>query len=162
MALSAARLRLLFHYDPETGIFTRRVTRGSMKAGQVAGSKDVLGYLKVMIDERFYYLHRLAWLYVYGRLPKGDLDHIDEDKGNNRIRNLRPATRGQNMVNVSRWRHNTSGFKGVHFHAAAKRYEAYASHQGRKIYLGLFDTPEGAYAARSAKMRELHGPYYTG
>ena len=92
--------------------------------------------------------HRLAWFYVYGAWPNGDLDHINGDKLDNRIANLREATRKQNMQNVRQHKHNTSGVKGVAWHSQRNKWRAYIFVDYRQIHLGLFDTKEAAAAAR--------------
>ncbi len=96
--ITAERLRELFHYNPDTGIFTRRVTRGSGKAGCVVGTFNG-HYLQFCVDRNQALAHRLAWLYVHGEWPKRQIDHIDGDKRNNRLSNLRDVTANQNQQN---------------------------------------------------------------
>ena len=83
--LSAERLKELLHYDPDTGVFTRRVSRGPARAGSVAGADTRDGYRKIHLDYKFYLMHRLAWLYTHGEFPTEFIDHIDGDRANNRI-----------------------------------------------------------------------------
>ena len=78
--LIAERLRELLSYEPETGVFRWRVSRGPAVAGSVAGSLTTYGYIKIKVDGRFYRAHRLAWIYVHGVWPSKDLDHKDENK----------------------------------------------------------------------------------
>lgn len=103
--LTAESLRELLHYDPQTGIFTWRVTRGNLKACSRAGSMKEDGYIRVCIGERRYHAHRLAWLYVTGDWPVEEIDHINRNKADNRFTNLRPATRSTNEQN-RRWNVN--------------------------------------------------------
>ena len=112
--LTRARLRELFHYDPETGLFTRLITTSSRaRAGMVAGSLHGEGYLSIRIDGRLYLSHHLAWFYMTGRWPRRIIDHEDTDGTNNRWVNLRKANKSGNGANARLSRANTSGFKGV-------------------------------------------------
>src|SRR5690606_33911522 len=96
--LTQARLKQLLDYDPTTGIFTRRVSRGGMKKGSVAGFTSVKGYTVIGVDGKLYSAHRLAWLYVYGVMPR-EIDHRNRVKTDNSILNLREASRAMNNQN---------------------------------------------------------------
>jgi hypothetical protein len=102
--LTAQRLRELFHYDPDTGIFTWRVKprKGCVQIADIAGHVNHTGYRSIKIDQRAYRAHRLAWLYMYGVWPPGDLDHDNTIKDDNRLVNLREATDPQNQANIGR------------------------------------------------------------
>lgn len=145
--ITADQLRSLMRYDPETGHFfwlvraARRVRIGD----RVGTARN--GYWDICIKDRRYKAHRLAWLYVHGRWPIEEIDHINKDGADNRLCNLREATHGQNRANSSRPRNNTSGFKGVGLDAGSGRWEARLRKDGRLISLGWFDTPEEAHAA---------------
>lgn len=159
-ALTVERLRALLSYDPQTGIFKWRVTRGpSAVAGDTARSQNGNGYLRIRIDGRKYYAHRLAWLYVHGRWPLGNIDHKDTVVSHNWIENLREATQSQNAANASRSHSNRSGFKGVSWHARAARWAAKITVRRRDTYLGLFNTAEEAHAAYSVAAREAFGEF---
>jgi hypothetical protein len=100
--LTQARLRELLSYDPETGTFiwrTRSNPRGPDLTGRRAGGLDGEGYWHIRIDGKLYGGHRLAWLWVHGRLPNGRLDHINRSQADNRIANLREANPSQNRAN---------------------------------------------------------------
>lgn len=157
--LTADRLRNLLSYDPGTGIFRWRITRGSRRAGSVAGNIRPDGYWRIMIDGRHHYLHRLAWLYVTGEWPESEIDHRDLDHGNNRFSNLRPATHGQNLANQSLPKHNTSGVKGVYWNKTKRAWQAQIQHNGKAIFIGRFDDIETAKAARDAKALEIMGEF---
>jgi hypothetical protein len=170
--LTAERLRELLHYDPETGAFTwrpREVRSGaertdkswnSAHAGKEAGCvSKALGYRIIRIDQRDYYAHRLAFLYMKGRWPKGRLDHEDTDRSNNKWKNLRKATHSQNLANRGRCRTNTTGFKGVRFHKQRRRYTAQIVVNYKQHYLGLFDTPEEAHAAYCTAAEKHFGEF---
>lgn len=113
--LTAERLRELLSYDPETGIFRRVATRRQVKSGDIAGSDDGKGYWRIRVNGEKHRAHRLAWLYVNGAWPIDQLDHINGDKLDNRICNLREATNSENQQNRSLPKSNTSGRLGVHF-----------------------------------------------
>lgn len=86
--LTVERLRELLDYDPETGVFRWKEPRRKCRVGEVAGSLRKDGYVKIQVDGRFYQAHRLAWLCVYGVWPSA-IDHIDGNRANNAIANLR-------------------------------------------------------------------------
>lgn len=152
-------LKQLFDYRPDTGEFRRSISRrGVAMSGTLAGSKTRHGYLSIRINKKHYFSHRLAWLYVYGKWPSGGLDHIDGDKTNNRIANLREATESQNQANRFKgW--GVSGLKGVNFHKSAKKWMSRITKGRSMIYLGLFDTPEEAYKAYCAAAINLFGEF---
>jgi len=149
----------LLNYDPETGIFTRKVARGKARAGSVAGYVHPSGYLHICIDGKYYRAHRLAFLVSHGYLPEF-IDHINGDPSDNRIANLRPATKTQNNQNRCRNANNTSGFKGVHFHKAAGKWNVQISENGRLKYLGLFELLFDAVQTYNAKAMRIHGEFY--
>jgi hypothetical protein len=143
--ISAERLRELLAYDPETGVFTWRSSRCGVAAGSVAGSRKSNGYIKVKVGGRMYRSHRLAWFYVTGVWPVGQLDHINGIRDDNRIANLREATNAENQQNSKCRSGSASGFKGV----TRKRnaWRARIKRGGRFIYLGAYKTREEAHAA---------------
>jgi hypothetical protein len=152
-----ARLKELFIYDPDSGVFTRRISTGRHdrhKAGKVAGTKGI--YWHMHVDGKRFVGHRLAWMYVYGEPPKEDLDHINQNKLDNRIENLREATRRQNMQNVTLHKHNSSGFKGVAWHSLRKKWRAYIFNGYKQTHLGLFETLDQAVQARKAAESQYH------
>lgn len=166
------RLKELLHYDPETGVFTWLRREGDSKAvkvfnsqyaGQVAGSIqiDSTGHKQITIyfDKKAHKAHRLAWLYVYGRLPKGVIDHINGDSLDNRIVNLREADDYQSAWNKSKLSTNKSGYKGVSLKKKSGRWVAQISYRGKKMFLGYHDTPEEAYKAYCEAAIKLHGEF---
>lgn len=152
-----ARLKELFIYNSDSGIFTRRISTGRHnrhKAGEIAGTKS--NYWHMFVDGQRFVAHRLAWVYVYGKEPLNDLDHINQNKLDNRIVNLREATRQQNMQNVTLHKHNRSGFKGVAWHTTRKKWRAYIFNGYKQTHLGLFETIEQAVQARKAAEFQCH------
>lgn len=149
--LTAEYLRSILDYNPETGVLTRTVsTSPRVKVGDVAGSPDSAGYPKVKVQNRSYTAHRLVWLHYYGTWPKGEIDHINRIKDDNRIANLREVSHEQNMQNKSRYQVNTSGHTGVTWHKLTSKWQAVIRNVQKDVYLGIFDTKEEAIAARKA------------
>ena len=149
--LTAEQLRSILHYSPETGIFTWKVrTSNGVKAGDVAGCSSGGGYLRITVLSRLYQAHRLAWLYVYGEWPKGQIDHINRIRTDNRIANLREVSHKQNLQNAGKYSHNTSGHSGVVWNKRASKWLARIAHNQKQIHLGCFNTIEEAIAARKA------------
>ena len=153
-------IRERFDYDPETGSFTWRVSSGGMHPGDEAGFVNGLGYRRICV-KGFGQIgaHRLAWLYVHGVLPK-IVDHKDLNRSNNRIDNLRLATRAQNIANQAAHKDNTSGFKGVSYLPNRKKpWRATIMCRGKWKFLGYYDTPEAAHAAYLSAAQSAFGEF---
>lgn len=155
--LTAQRLRELFSYDPDAGSFTRLAQRGPSKAGLVAPCKDAHGYEVLRVDYRLHRAHRLVWLHVHGAWPVGDIDHIDGNRANNRIANLRDVTRAENNQNQrSAASHNAGGVLGVSPVHKSSRYRARIAVNGESRHLGCYATEEEAHAAYLDAKSALH------
>ena len=152
------RVLELFEYDPETGVFRNRISRGRAKAGARAGSPAGHGYRRIIVDYGKYYEHRLAWLIIHGTWP-GELDHVDGNRSNNAIGNLRLATRTQNNANGC-WATGASGLRGV-YKDKRRPHKWFAKIQvdGRHIFLGWHNTPEDARAAYLKAASKHFGEY---
>ena len=141
-------------YNPELGVFTWKTTWGRRTKGTEAGTVFKIGYRMIGLFGSRIYAHRLAWMIVYGDLGDKQIDHINGNKLDNRICNLRLATVAQNMQNLKKSKKNTTGFKGVSFYKAYNKFCAEPKIDGRKYFLGYFDTPEEASKAYIAKKLE--------
>lgn len=150
--LTAARLRELLHYDPETGVFTSRVVRNQLRPGQPVGYLNDQSYIWFIVDCRYYKAHRAAWLYMTGEWPKHQIDHINRVKDDNRWANLRDVPAAVNSQNR---RHSSkSGLLGVS--PDGRRWRTQISVGGVDKWLGRFDTPEEAHAVYLEAKRRLH------
>ncbi|POR42529.1 HNH endonuclease [Methylobacterium sp. V23] len=146
-------------YDPVTGIFTWRQSRGGKLLGTRAGGLDGDGYEVIRLNKRAFKSHRLAWLYVHSDLPDSDLDHRDLNRANNAINNLRPATRAQNIANTKKRATNRSGYKGVSYHAFSGLYRATLFVRGKQICGKYHKKPEDAYAEYCAMAVASYGEF---
>lgn len=163
-SISHEELTSRFRYDPETGILSGG---GCLECGcgfkPVKASLNADGYLIYWIDKKTYPIHRLGWFYVHKTWPDY-IDHANMNKADNRLSNLRACDADQNKGNLTRYKNNTTGFKGVFLDRRSGRYfasinnqsaRAMAAGEPQRLYLGLYDTPEEAQAAylKAAKTR---------
>ena len=157
--ITQKRLKELFDYNPDTGVFTAKTHHGHRPRGSIAGNLDSRGYLRASLDNKEYRLHRLAWLYMTGEWPPNDLDHHDNTRTNNVWTNLRKATRSENLQNVGHHPKNTSGVKGVCWDKHANKWKAQISKNGKSIHIGLFVNKVDAEAEMLRQRNELHGTF---
>jgi hypothetical protein len=142
--LSQEYLKSILDYDLETGIFTWKVNKSQRcKIGNIAGWLSN-GYREIEIDSKKYKVHRLAWLYVNGEIPKNLIDHIDGNRLNNKISNLREATYQQNGENYKKPKTNTSGVKNASWHKSSNKWVVSISIKNIKKTIGYFDNLEFA------------------
>lgn len=161
--LTAERLREVVDYDPLTGIFTRKVRLAQRhqigdRADFSINAGPMTGYRRLAVDSKRYLAHRCAWLFVHGEWPAEMLDHINGEKGENQIANLRKASAGMNVENQRRPRkdNRTSRFLGVYWQAANQKWRARITTKGKAIHIGLFVDEEAAHAAYVEAKRKLH------
>ena len=158
--ITSNHLKTILSYCPETGVFTWLVTRrshaGKVKPGAIATNVSVHGYARIGIDGERYPAHRLAWLYVYGRWPTKQIDHINRNRLDNRIVNLREATDAENRQNMSLSVTNKSGVKGVSWDKQRKKWYAKITHNYKQISLGMFDDIKDAANAYAEEKQRLH------
>jgi hypothetical protein len=159
MTLTQERVKQLFTYDRATGNLYWKPRRG-VAAGREAGCVSMRdGYRRVGIDFTDHLVHRIVWLCETGEFPPEVLDHINMDKLDNRIENLRLATKSQNGFNRLRSKRNNSGYKGVCYDKSRGDYLAKICVNYKQINIGRFANPEDAHAAYTAAAEKLHGKF---
>lgn len=135
-------------YDPETGKFWRE-----------AGCANRSGYRQIWFQGRQHMEHRVAWFLYHGEWPDRQVDHINGNRGDNRISNLRLATCSENLCNRVRQKNNTSGLKGVSWIGQYQKWQATIRFGGRNKFLGRFDTKEEAANAYNEAALKHHGEF---
>ena len=154
--LDAETLRRLVSYDPTTGEFLWLEPEQPRYKGSVAGSLNrITGYVTIHILGKARYAHRLAILYVSGRWP-ASVDHVNRNKADNRLSNLRECSQAENCQNTPTLRSNTSGHKGVSLHSKKHKWVAQLGVQHKTMYLGIFADINDAIAARKAAEAKYH------
>jgi hypothetical protein len=137
-----------------------KVSRGKVRVGQEAGALSLKGYIPICVNGKRYYAHRIVWALFNGQIPSGmQIDHINCDPTDNRIENLRLATRSQNLRNAKNHSNNTTGFKGVTFYKRGKKYQAQIGTDQGLRFLGRFPTAELAHEAYVKASKEFHGEF---
>lgn len=155
--VSQSRLRELYEYDPNTGHLLSKLHKKSV--GWLRN-----GYLTVdLYDQgktKHFRVHRLIWMYVYGDWPKGEIDHINGIRSDNRISNLRDVTRIQNSQNKKVYLTKTelpkSGYKGVNWNRFTNKWVASIGNNKKSIHLGSFDDPQKAYLSYLEAAKKFH------
>ena len=156
-------IKKYLRYDAETGKIFWKLNKGSTgKAGNEAGSMDKNGYSIIEINRKRYKAHRIAWLLTYGSWPEDKIDHINGNKKDNRLENLRDVSLIENARNKKIYKNNTSGTLGVSFDKRGQNYLARIMVNGKSKHLGYFKNKEEAIAARAAanikyNFHENHG-----
>lgn len=150
-------LKSLLNYDPDTGIFTWISNRpGTKGAGSVAGVIMNNGYRQIMINRRHYLAHRLAFLYMTGKIPDLDVDHINRDRSDNRWANLRAVNKSENLFNLGLDPRNKVGAAGVSWSKSTGRWQASIQAYRNPRHLGFFDSVDEASSAYQAAKKSLH------
>lgn len=155
--LTAERARNLFSYDLETGELRWKVNKGIAKKGEIAGTMRPDGYRQSSADGRVYLTHRLIWLFVTGKFPINEIDHVNGDKTDNRFENLRDVNR---VINTENQRNSVTGSKsgklGVHWNSRSNKFIARIKVNKKSFHLGTYTSPEEAHAAYLTAKRRLH------
>jgi len=149
--ITQKKLKKNVNYCPLTGIFMS-------KKGKILGHNSSHGYIRVSVLGKIYYAHRLAWLYTQGSMPE-QIDHVNHNKQDNRISNLRDVSHNENHKNMSLYKNNVSGVHGVTFCKNRNKWVAGLTFNGKRYSLGRYNTMEEAIEARLAK--ELDVGFYS-
>ena len=157
--ISSKRLKKMLNYNPHTGIFTWKVSSGTKKKGDIGGYETVRGYITISIDGVAYKAHRLAWFYMHSKWPSFDIDHKNSIGCDNRISNLRTASRTMNCANGHIRRTNKSGYKGIGFCLHLGLYRAKLQHRMSSIHLGYFKTAKEAHEAYKIGAKKYFGEF---
>jgi hypothetical protein len=158
--LTQARLKELLSYSPVTGLFTRRViTCNKVRIGDIAGTVDKSGYIHIRVEGKIYKAHRLAWLYTQGQMPPNMIDHINGIKDDNRLVNIRLATRSQNLGNSKIRLNSISGLKGVSWVGMRGKWRARINIEGNGKHLGMFKCKHEAHEAYRQAANKYFGEF---
>jgi hypothetical protein len=157
--ITQEHLKRFLHYNPDTGLFTRLTKSNRFKIGEVAGTRNTVGYILVRFDGYRFTAHRLAWLYMTGKLPSLGIDHINGLKDDNRFCNLREADQAMNALNTGANKNNPFGLKGITFSRKLNKFCAKSTVRGISHKIGYFDTKEDAYAAYVEFAKVHHGEF---
>lgn len=149
-------LQTIFKY--EDGKLYWNVKKFKVKFGSLAGCYYKNGYVRIRLDKKFYLAHRLIFMMFHGYIPEY-IDHINNDPHDNRIENLRPATKIQNQQNIRINKRNTSGVKGVCWNNYHQKYLARCAVDGERIHLGYFKKLADAKKAIEKFRKQHHGEF---
>lgn len=148
------------NYNPDTGKLTwvKSPSRRA-KVGQEISSVDAYGYLVATFRKKRWKAHRLAWYLYYGEEPEGDIDHINGDRADNRLCNLRVATRADNLRNMKVSGLGSSKFKGVSWSKCVGKWTAQITLGNKKKHLGCFESEVDAARTYDEAAKELYGKF---
>ena len=158
MTIPIETLRELFTYDAETGVLAWRISRSNtIRVGQVvANPSATTGYLRVSVNKKMLAAHRVAWALHYGQWPEGVIDHINHNRADNRIANLRDVPRLLNNLHRSGPQKNKGDLPlGVYLHKGRGKYYSQIQHNGHNRWLGYFPTAEAASEAHTAAKQQI-------
>lgn len=158
--LTQKELKELISYDSNSGVFVwikPNKNAKRVKAGDIAGGLNARGYLKIKINNKRYFAHRLAWLYEKGHFPVNVIDHIDGNPSNNKFNNLRDVPQLENTFNRKKHnKNNKSGVVGVTLIKNSNKCVARIGINRKLINLGTYETLEDASRAYSDAKSILH------
>lgn len=159
MMLTQEKLKSRLKYNKKTGVFTRNIKFFGKEKGTAVGGARKDGYFVIVTFGKHYLAHRLAWLYVKGYFPKGDIDHIDGDPRNNAWSNLRESSRRENLWNSRVRIDSTSGIKGVRFHKASQLFNPRVTVNGKTHSLGYYKDIKIAEKVIKEARLKLYGDF---
>jgi hypothetical protein len=135
--LTQEKVRELFVYREDGSLVMKTRTSQRVHVGDVVGY-DHQGYIRVKVSGKDYYAHRLVWLYHHGYLPENPIDHINRNKMDNRIENLREVSHSCNLRNIGNRKDSNSGAKGVSYHSGKGKWGANIKIPGKQVCLGYY------------------------
>jgi hypothetical protein len=157
--ITQAELKKLLDYNSETGVFTWKVSPArQVFSGDIAGTKRKDGYIQIKVKNKLILSHRLAWIYMYGYLPKY-IDHINGQRDDNRIINIRKVSNQQNSLNSKISKNNTSGIKGVYWDKSRNKWTVRLSIDGKCKFFKRFDDIDLAKLVIEEVRNKYHGKY---
>ena len=157
--LTQQQLHKTVHYNPETGVFTRLISKYNPSlVGKAMGCLDSKGYVRIGVDGNKYQAHRLAFLYMLGSAPEY-VDHKNQDKADNVWANLRPATKSQNGANSRIKKNNTSLYRGVSWHKGSNKWVAQLGIMGKRHIIGYFACKHHAFCEYVLASRKEYGAF---
>jgi len=146
-----------FKYDSEAGeLWHNRDKGGGAKKGDIAGYKENHGYLSVTWNGKAILVHRLIWRIVYGFFPNNEIDHINHNKLDNRLKNLRTVNKQEQLKNQSKYKNNKTGITGVHWDKEREKWRAQIGINGKCVRLGTYNDFFEACCDRKAAERKLN------
>lgn len=134
--LTQARVKELFDYREDGKLIWKKQIGSRAMVGTVAGYLGKNGYRQLRLAKKLYRGHRIVWLWHYGYLPENGVDHINRERDDNRIENLREVSMSCNIRNTGNFSHNTSGVKGVRLYRSGEKWIAQVKVSGKSIHLG--------------------------
>lgn len=157
--MNQEEVRRLFDYNADTGELVNKVTRGgNAPAGSRVGCDKGNGYLMVGVNKKFYLVHRLIWLWVHGYFPENNIDHINRDRSDNRLVNLREVSQSCNARNSTTKSNNTSGVNGISWDRRRGKWRPVITVNRKDHHLGYFQDFTEAVKARHAAEIEYNWP----
>lgn len=160
--VTAEDARALLRYDADTGFLywlprsdargIKRKIDSAIPAGHLAQN----GYIMLNVGGKLHRAHRVIWLMVHGHWPENTIDHVNRVRSDNRLVNLREATRRENQQNHPVRTDNKSGHRGVFWHHTANLWWAYINHAGKRTTVGYFKDKDDAIAARKAAEQHMY------
>ena len=158
MSLTHKEVKELFDYKDGHLYWKKNIKNGTRNffEGDKAGKQHSAGYIQICLNNKLYLAHRLIFLWHHGHLPRV-LDHIDGDKTNNRIENLREATYSENLFNTKPYKTNTSGYKNVTKNG--NKWMVQFSVNRKIYYCGLYDDVHEAGKVAKQMREKLHGEF---
>lgn len=159
--LTQERLKEFLFYDNKTGCFYRHKSfkTGKQIPYKLVGTQRPDGYLSTCIDGKTYLLHRLAWLYVHNKWPDDVIDHINGNKSDNKITNLRSVTQSQNLINRDFDRKSNYKIGGVYWNKGKNAWMVRITINKKQVYMGLYDDFFEACCVRKSAVNTYYGEY---